>query len=479
MFFNYVNEKPRGIHQWAQADRLAIAERFIEGRSILDPATRSIKTEDGRVGVEFSGYQYIIAQIVRLGFPQNYLPFLYRITTYTLFFYSLFVLVFTLLKKESILFKSAVFIGLFSSPILLYYSYNFLPDILALTLLLWCFYLMHNNFEKHFIAILVISGLSLFIKTSSGIYFISFFAIYFLKHIRKPNKNLIAGGVLFFLIGAGVAYYDYFLVNQRNAKLVSYVFLSGTRPAETWFQFIEIFTTAKRFLKEYFNPAQWVVLGLLFIYQLTRLKRFSVKNKHHQLAFFIGLGLLSIIILFGIQYKDHDYYVLGTFLPLILFFALKTIAEVAEYIHPRTAVILASVFAIVSFTQGSNRYFNRMSENVLISGHAEPYKRAWLIDADQKIAPYVPENELVYVIYVPEPNFSLVYLGRNGATFNAEEMGRDNSPFNWFQELQDTKYVVCPAVSLDQYQKDQSEFIANSTILYSDSSFTLYKVNGY
>ena len=84
-----------------------------------------------------------------------------------------------------------------------------------------------------------------------------------------------------------------------------------------------------------------------------------------------------------------------------------------------------------------------------------------------------------YIITNVDTNYILHYLGRNGATFNAEEMGRDNSPFNWFQELQDAKYVVCPAVSLEQYQKDQAAFIANSNILYSDSSFTLYKVNGY
>ncbi|NNJ55518.1 MAG: hypothetical protein HKP14_05280 [Bacteroidia bacterium] len=479
VFFNYANEKPRGIHQWAQADRLAIAERFIEGRSVVDPATLSIKSEDGKVGVEFSGYQYLIAQIVRLGYPHKYLPFLYRFLTYTLFFCSLFVLVFNILKEESILFKSLVFIGLFSSPILLYYSYNFLPDILALTLLLWCFYLMHNNFEKHFIPILLISGLSLFIKTSSGIYFISFFAIFFLKHVRKPNRKLLISGLLFALIGAGVAYYDYFLVNQRNAKLYSYVFLSGTRPAQNWSEFVEIFTTAKRFLKEYLNTSQWLVIGLLLIYQLIRTKQFRITNKHLQLSFFVALGLLSIIILFGIQYKDHDYYVLGTFMPILLFFTLKSIAQVAEYIHPRTAVIIASLFAVVSFTQGSNRYFNRMSENVLINGHGEPYKREWLIDADKKIAPYVPKNELVYVIYVPEPNFSLIYFARNGATFNAEEMARDNSPFNWFQDLQDAKYVVCPATKLEQYHQDQEEFISNSTILFSDNYFTLYKVNGY
>ena len=120
VFLPYANEKPRGIHQWAQADRLAIAERFTENRSVTNPATLSMKSDDGRVGVEFSGYQYLIAQPFKWGLNHNYLPFIYRFLTFSIFFSVFFMLVFKLLKNEGFWFKIATFIGLFSSPILLY-----------------------------------------------------------------------------------------------------------------------------------------------------------------------------------------------------------------------------------------------------------------------------------------------------------------------------------------------------------------------
>lgn len=479
VFLPYANEKPRGIHQWAQADRLAIAERFIENRAVTNPATLSMKSDDGRVGVEFSGYQYLIAQPFKWGLNHDYLPFFYRFLTFSIFFSVFYILVFKLLKNEGFWFKIAAFIGLFSSPILLYYGYNFLPDIIALSLVLVSLYLMHLNFEKFIFYILLISGFSLFIKTSSGIYFISFFAVYFLTHFRTWNTKLTKALLLFTAIAGSVAYYDYFLVSVRNKELYSYVFLSGTMTANSWDQFWEIFTTARRFLMEYFNGSQWFVLAILLFYNSINFKKWKAKKTYIGLGVFVILGLLAIIILFGVQYKDHDYYVLGTFMPIILFFSLKTIAQIAEYIPPKTSLILASLFAIVSFTQGSNRYFNRMSHAVNINGTIEPYERDWLIDTDKKIEKYVPKEAWVYAVYVPEPNFALVYLNRKGATFNPEEMSRDNSPFNWFLKEQNVKYVVCSQRFKAQFYKDQAAFLAKTTLLFEDEDLLLVEVNGY
>ncbi len=478
-FLPYANEKPRGIHQWAQADRLAIAERFLDGRNVANPATLSMKSDDGRVGVEFSGYQYVIAQLFRIGLNHDYLPFTYRFITFIVFFAALFLLIMKLLQKESFWFRIAVFIGLFSSPILLYYSYNFLPDIVALSLVLLCLYLMHVDFEKHILLILLISGLSLFLKTSSGIYFISFFGIYFLTHFLKWNKKLSIMLLVFITIASLVGLYDYYIVSVRNQELYSFVFLSGTRTAQSWAEFIEIFTTARRFLMEYFNGAQWFILIILLIYNIVNFRKWRDKKTYIGFSVLVILGLISIIILFGVQYKDHDYYVLSTFMPIILFFAIKTIAQIAEYLPAKTSLTLAALFAIVSFTQGSNRYFNRMSESVNINGSTEFYERAWLIDADKKIEPYVAKDAWVYAVYVPEPNFALVYLNRKGATFNPEEMARENSPFNWFLKEQKVKYVVCSQRFNDYFKKDQMVFLEKTEVLFEDDDLVLYKVNGY
>ena len=184
-YYPTANDGPRGIHQWAQADRLAVCLRYIDGKTLNDPATLSFKTPDGNVGVEFSGFQYLLAQVVKSGYPEKWLPFLYKISTSLIFFSALFVLSFEVLKNEKIIFRSAIFIGLISSPILIYYGYNFLPDILALSILLWAFYFYYKDFNRFIFIILFLGGLSMFIKTSSGIYLISFYGIFFLNNMKK------------------------------------------------------------------------------------------------------------------------------------------------------------------------------------------------------------------------------------------------------------------------------------------------------
>ena len=80
-YYPSANDLPRGIHQWAQADRLALCYRYVDGKSLTNPATLSIKTINGDVGVEFSVLQYLLAQVVKLGYPKQYLPFLYQFFT--------------------------------------------------------------------------------------------------------------------------------------------------------------------------------------------------------------------------------------------------------------------------------------------------------------------------------------------------------------------------------------------------------------
>ena len=40
-YYPTANDGPRGIHQWGQADRLAVCLRYIDGKTLNDPATLS------------------------------------------------------------------------------------------------------------------------------------------------------------------------------------------------------------------------------------------------------------------------------------------------------------------------------------------------------------------------------------------------------------------------------------------------------
>lgn len=473
-YFPYFNDGPRGIHQWAQADRVAISLRYAEGKALLDPATYSMKTPDGNTGVEFSGFQYVIAQFARISFLQKHLYFLLRLSTFLTFFSALFALVFTILRNEHLLARSFLMLTLISSPVLLFYGYNFLPDILALSLVLCCYTLLEINFEKHVITILLLSGLAMLIKTSSGIYFIAFMSLYVLKHIKQASVKLGFYLGIFATIAGVIVYYDYYYVHQRSVEVWSTVFLTQFVPVSSWSQFIDILDTASRYRFEYFTKLQWWLIISLGIMAIWHKRRPILASQNWRMAALLMAGLLCLTLLFGVQFMNHDYYVIATFMPAILYFTVKSAAYFAPYIHPRTLIIITLLLAVVSFSQGNSKYFGRMSQVVHIDGYPEPYERDWILGAAEIVNQYVPKENLIFSIYNMEPNWSLIYAGRKGAVFNEEEMKREQSPFLYYLPLIKPSHILCRTKFCQDFAKDQTVVYAKCNVVYTDANITLY-----
>lgn len=474
-YYPSANDLPRGIHQWAQADRLALCYRFIDGKGLTQPATLSIKTEDGDVGVEFSPFQYGLAQVVKAGFPKKHLPFLYKFFTFSFFFLALSLLCASVLRAESVLATLFLFILLLSSPILIYYGYNYLPDMWALSLLLFALYFFHKGLSKYIVIILFVSGLSLFIKTSSGIYFITFYGVYFLQNIRRPKAKFWIVFLLFAIIGLVVAYYDIYYVAEVNKRLWSTVFLSSTMHVGSWQEFWNVLDTAWRFKEDYLTVVlRWfylvTLLASVWLWEKTK-----ITNPRVQFFMLLSLGLLSIVLLFGIQFMNHDYYVIGTVFPALLYTAVYVSSRFLPYIHPTTAAVLLGILALFSYSHANSRYFERMSEVVHVKGYPENYAYKWLIGGEEKITQWVSTNEHIYVCYVPEPNHSLIYFNRKGATFNTEEMGRDESPFWYYLDKIKPSCIIVRSNDVSKLVHDQPKIMDTIKQVYTDDHLTIFE----
>ncbi|MDB4161812.1 hypothetical protein N9772_05555 [Bacteroidia bacterium] len=475
-YYPSANDLPRGIHQWAQADRLALCYRYVDGKSLTNPATLSIKTINGDVGVEFSVLQYLLAQVVKLGYPKQYLPFLYKFFTLSFFYLSLALLCARVLIKESTLIILLTSSIVFTSPILVYYGYNYLPDVWALSLVLYALNFFHKGLSKYIYAILLITGLSLFIKTSSGIYFIAIYGVYFLQNIRKPNAQFWLASSLFACIGIGVIYYDVYYVAQINTRLWSTVFLSSTMPVSSWDEFCNVLDTAWRFKDDYFTlTLRWFLL-LIALGALLSFRKKSFTCPDVQLLILLAVGLLSITVLFGVQFMNHDYYVIGTIFPILIYGIFNVSARYLPYVHPTTTAILLGVITLFSFSEANSRYFERMSEVVRIKGNPENYAYKWLIGGEEKIAKWVSNEEYIYVCYVPEPNHSLVYFNRLGATFNTEEMGRDESPFWYYLKTIQPRCILVQSSNVARLIADQPTVLEIADKVYTDDKLTVFLV---
>jgi hypothetical protein len=473
-YYPSANDLPRGIHQWAQADRLALCYRFIDGNNLTRPATLSIKTINGDVGVEFSVFQYALAQVVRLGYPKQYLPFLYKFFTLSFFYLALAMLGTRVLRKESTVTILLITSIVFTSPILMYYGYNYLPDVWALSLVLYALYFFHEGLSKHIFTLLLVTGLSFFIKTSSGIYFIAIYGVYFLQNIRKSSAQFGLASLLFGCIGAGIAYYDVYYVAEVNQRLWSTVFLSSTMPINSYEEFWHVLDTAWRFKDDYLTRTlRWFLL-LISTGTLLSFTRKSYTQPAVQLLFLLIIGLLCISVLFGVQFMNHDYYVISTVFPILIYGVFKVSARYLPYVHPNTTAILLGIITLLSFSQANSRYFERMSEIVHVKGSLESYAYKWLIGGEEKIAKWVSIEEHIYVCYAPEPNHSLVYFNRRGATFNTEEMSRDESPFWYYLKTIQPKCIVVQSSNVTQLMADQPRLLEIAENVYSDDKLTVF-----
>lgn len=478
-YYPSANDLPKGIHQWGQADRLSICVQYIEGKAFFEPATLSTKSATGstRVGVELSIFQYAVAQVIKLGFPLNFLPLLYKSLTFILLFVALSAMVNEVLQRESLLIRLATTIFLFSSPVLVYYGYNYLPDIISLALVLIALRLFHQGVNKHIYAIILIAGLATFIKSSSGIYFIAFFSVYFLQNIASRSTKVLTTGVLFLALLGMVAYYDYYYVYLVNKKLWSSVFLSQTVPVKSVAEFFHTLDVAWRFKNDYFTSTQRWVFLLSFIGACIGVRRIGLKHPLTQLCILLAFGLISISVLFGVQLMNHDYYVLCTLFPIIIYATLCTASRYLKYVQPRMSLVLISILALYGFTLANQRYFERNREIVKISGNAEVYPVKWLDKAESKLAPYAKKKDNIFVCYVSESNHSLVYFNRTGATFNAEEMAREESLFWYYKKLVNPTCVILPSKYWEQLCEDQPRVLTETTKCYHDKDLIILHFN--
>ena len=475
-FFPYANALPQGIHQWAQSDRLAVAARYAEGVPLLEPATYCMKTPQGRVGVEFSGGQYILAQFIRLGVSQDYLPFIYRFFTFCLLFISLLYLVKKTLIDEGWMHIILVLITLISTPVLFYYGYSFLPDMWAFSLILIALSLFHRGVNRHIYTILIISGLAALTKTSAGIFFIALYGVYFLQNITKPSAKSILSTMLFLTIAGGIAYYDYTYVHLVNTELWSGVFMSKIVPITSWAEFTEVIDISLRFKNEYASKIQRWFISILAITSLIALKKSNLKNEKVQFFILSFLGLIGFILLFGPQFMHHDYYILATVMPVAMYGTILALRYALPQVHPVTSLVILLVTSISSFHNANSKYFMRMSEEVNINGYTEYYPHKWLDNSHLVLSEYINKDDLVVVPYAPEHNHSLLYLHRRGFTFNTEEMGRnEGNPFIYYLETQKPKYIILRTKYEDKYAIDQHEIISKSSILFRDTNLIIYK----
>lgn len=483
-FRSLLFELPYGIHEWAQADRLALAYGYYEnGMHFFKPSTLSQFSKGGVTGVEFPIQAYIAALIAKI-LGKAYISIIFRlldtfIVGLCLFFMYRIAATFTRHFLLAIL-PSLI---LLLSPCFLNYTCSYMPDTVSVSILLvgMGLYLqcwLQQKTSKRYCA-LFLCTLATLIKTSSGIYLIGFVAydLYrlFYKKEYKSTGNRYWLYIVYIILSlatlVGYLLYNHYL----NKVFDSSLFLLNVRPLTlkkaAFFLFSQF---PKIWLKEYFIiPVYGLILGIL-LYNYRCRKEYEVQQHLFPLNLILLAGMLLVSYLMGSQFIDHDYYIIPIFLPFIILQAYRFIIASGQRIITRpqqkgiiVTVLMLLTWSYISTQQRLSWYYKEFSDD---------YHAGWMKQGAHYLQNAIPDREQIIVLNEGAPNLALVYFNRKGYVLNNEWWHGDfGTAYRFFRD-HSVQYGVCELKELVKLLKEDGSFYKYFTPLWQNRQMVIFKM---
>ena len=438
--FDTMNRGPYSQHQWRQADCLSITQHYYQDDlPFLEPQIHW--QGGGEVGKSISEFPIVYYSVAKMWqwFGKHY--WVYRLLNYTIVFLGLIYLK-KLSKKilGSDFWATFIPLFLFTSPVLTYYSNNFLMNANALSLALIACYQFYLYFTEKSLrhlyyacAIFLLAGL---LKITSLLLFIALGAIFLYTVFWKERsfKQRWKEFIPYVLVVIGI-YTWYSYAAQYNAKNLG-IFLQGLLPiwelnseeiAETWFQF------HNHVFPEFFNTSIFFVVLIMFGVLLVNYKR--INTGFRAVLILTSAGVMSYFLLFYQVFNVHEYYLtnLLVIIPLILIVFLHFLKTnyPATFFRKLTKIIAifmlvisayyARIRTIIKYDVGSpwlrTSLFITEEERKNWQYYHWSYKRTF--KDLETIEPYLEElgiEKSDKVISLPDPsiNVSLYLMNRDG-----------------------------------------------------------------
>lgn len=323
-YFNFdeiIFKRPQSLHLWRQSDCLSITDHYYKGNQFLNNQVYYLGDKnDGKTMSEMPILYYTIGKI------WNYTgksEVIYRFIILLLFIISLFYFFYSREKiKSDFTYNIISSLFLFGSPVIAYYSINFLMDLPALSLAIvgLSHYYLFKKFNKnsnkyYFFLFYTLAGL---LKISSLISFVAIilFEIIFTKDEIKISlkKNWF---LIFSLILIQTIWYKY--AAYYNSIHNSGIFLIGTLPL--WNMTSEEINITSKAILEHIKWDYFSLSASYFIVILSLITLFHKQYKNRFLILLTIFGVLSFTALFFWALKDHDYYTINLFIFIPIIFS--------------------------------------------------------------------------------------------------------------------------------------------------------------
>jgi len=432
--------RPQSIHQWAQCDRASVALNFSRDTyNILKPQIHFQSRGDGITGMEFPFVNYTVGMLYRIfGFHE----FIYRVVMsiiITLGLFAAFMMSFLLIKNIYYAFYSVLLFLL--SPVLLYYTPNFIPDTASLGLMLiaWYIYIKWRtqpSLKFIFLLILIIT-LSCLIKITGIISVITMIIITLLELLQKNKYGIEKSSLIRILASLFIPLLLttiwYYYANWLSIKHGSAAFLLHWRPVKDIDQVFYFLSEIKKtWFKQYYS--KYFYYFLVFTIPILILMRKHCNMLLLRITLLLWMGNIIFFILMLEQFPNHDYYIIAL-LPAILFQLLTFFSSVKSQLE-KTPVIRR----VILFT-----FFTLSVHGIIFCKktiHDRYRSDSWMVSNPVfnnyfDITPLsrslgVRYNDLVISASDPSFNISLYLMDSKGITLSMDSKPEDiESSYFW------------------------------------------------
>ncbi len=492
LFFLYAynitfNQKPSLIHHWRQSDCLSIAKNYYEeGMHFLQPKIHWQGAIDGRATSEMPLINYTVAALWKV-FGEH--EGVYRLFNYLIFILSVFVFFNTLIKGGISFIISFFFTSLIlNSPLLVYYGFNFLADVPALSFaimafcLLYKFYISKNlNF---FYAALLLATIAVLLKASAVfpllfilfLFSTSFFNVYKFFDIEKLfQKKTLPSVCIFVSITIIVLWYRF--AREYNLNSHNNVFLTGALPIWEMNE-KNVLTNLSILLSDLFaifmnRPMFFLLfLGVLFV-------SFNLKSLNAFLKYaflFSGIFFVVFILLFFQVFDVHDYYLTNLMIfPVITFLCIGNIFKVQQIHIEKNRWIVSTLIILIVFNSLFSAAFYRLRtikddkichwypffskdekkyNDMIIWRYQKTMGELETIKPDLRNLGIKRED---LVISTPDfsPNSSLYLMDQKGYTVSFKDFSKDTS-WKKICNYKNAKYfIICDSILKDSISYKQ------------------------
>lgn len=311
---------PSGVHQSAQCDRASLAQNYYyNGLNFFYPEVNENRCIDGIVSCELPLTAYLSAILYKFfGYDELW----FRVLSFTFFSIGMLALFLWLKTRINSISAFILVITLQSSPILMFYSASFLPDITSLGLALLAWYLFARMFLPHpylpnyqhpFTSALFVLALSFAIasKTTVAIQLLTMFGVVILSYIKALNIQILQRRKALVLLElACIIPLAWYLWSRHLSQTHnSQYFLMRVPIPEHWHDYKTawLIYLANWPQQTFSEPLIYVFVSLLLLPFF--LKKY-ISNELWYMANINLLGSVAFLFLMIDQYKYHDYYII-------------------------------------------------------------------------------------------------------------------------------------------------------------------------